>query len=213
MQHKFDPWSDESLEFYAAIDSEIGRLIDSGAVVGITADHGMNAKQKPDGSPNVIYLESLLHNEFGVKARVILPITDPYVVHHGALGSLAIVHLPDIHTEREVSQRLLQLEGVTEVYDRKQAALKLQLPEDRIGDLVVLAGRDVVLGRTPADHDLSLLSSGLRSHGGRYEEMVPMLISEPLVAEYRRKAAGDPRNFDIFDFTINGTQEHSSAAG
>jgi phosphonoacetate hydrolase len=80
----------------------------------------------------------------------------------------------------------------------------MELPADRIGDLCVLSGRDVVLGRTPADHDLSLLSGGLRSHGGRYEEMVPMVLSEPLNAHYARKAAGDPRNFDVFLFTCNG---------
>jgi phosphonoacetate hydrolase len=62
-----------------------------------------------------------------------------------------------------------------------------------------------VVGRRPKYHDLSALDGTLRSHGGRYEEMVPMIISHPLSAEYRIKASGDPRNFDIFDFTINGT--------
>ena len=54
--------------------------------------------------------------------------------------------------------------------------------------------------------DLQAVASGLRSHGGRYEEMVPLLVSRPLTAEYRRKASGDPRNFDVFDFAVNGTQ-------
>jgi phosphonoacetate hydrolase len=92
------------------------------------------------------------------------------------------------------------------VYDRALAAQKLELPADRIGDLTVLSGRGVVLGRTPADHDLSVLEGGLRSHGGRYEEMVPMVLSEPLSPVYAAKAKGDPRNFDIFDFTCNGGQ-------
>ena len=68
-----------------------------------------------------------------------------------------------------------------------------------------MSGRDVVVGRRPQYHDLSALDGSLRSHGGRYEEMVPMIISHPLNTEYRMKAAGDPRNFDIFDFTVNGT--------
>ncbi len=80
----------------------------------------------------------------------------------------------------------------------------LEQPVDRIGDLVVLSARDVVLGRTPVHHDLSSLDSGLRSHGGRYEEMVPLVISHPLNKEYKAKASGDPRNFDVFDFTVNG---------
>ncbi len=212
MQHKFAPEDAESLDFYQAIDTGIGRLLDLGCVLGITADHGMNAKNNPDGTPKVVYLQSILAEQFGGGSdgadsiRVICPITDPYVVHHGALGSLVMVHLPDSLLPRsgEIARWLIELDGVTEVYDRALAARKLELPEDRIGDLTVLSGRDVVLGRTPADHDLSVLHGGLRSHGGRYEEMVPMILSFPLNAEYAAKAAGDPRNADIFDFTCHG---------
>ena len=206
MQHTYGPEAPESLDFYAALDAEIGGLLEAGAVVGITADHGMNAKQKPDGSPNVIYLETMLHDQFDDDIRVILPITDPYVKHHGALGSFAVVHLPEMIKTRDVKNWLLNLDGVTEVMDRETAARKLELPEDRLGELVVMSARDVVLGRTPAHHDLSQLDAGLRSHGGRYEEMVPFVISHPLNSEYLMKAGGDPRNFDIFDFTINGTR-------
>jgi phosphonoacetate hydrolase len=64
----------------------------------------------------------------------------------------------------------------------------------------------MVLGKTPEHHDLSVLHGGLRSHGGRYEEIVPLVISQPLNAEYGQRAQGDPRNFDIFDFACNGTR-------
>ena len=204
MQHKFPPDAADVLEFYAAIDNEIVRLEGLGAIIGLTADHGMNAKQKPDGTPNVIYLESLLVKKFGTGFRVILPITDPYVVHHGALGSFAVVHLPPQQPLEPVRDWLMDLSGVTEVYDRATAARKLELPADRLGELVVLSGRDVVLGRTPEHHDLKALEGGLRSHGGRYEEMVPFIFNMPLNPEYAARAAGDPRNFDIFDFTCNG---------
>ena len=81
----------------------------------------------------------------------------------------------------------------------------MELPSDRMGDLVVCAGRDVVLGRTPQWHDLKALQGGLRSHGGRYEEMVPFLLSHPLSASFATRAKADVRNFDIFDFTCNGS--------
>ncbi len=206
MQHKFAPEDAESLEFHAEIDREIGRLLDLGAVLGVTADHGMNAKQRPDGSPNVVWLESALEERFGAGCRVILPITDPYVVHHGALGSFAVVHLPPglASREAEVAEFVLDLPGITEVLTRPGAARKLELPRDRIGDIVVLSGRDVVIGRTPGHHDLAAVREGLRSHGGRYEEMVPFIVSEPLAPEFARRAAADARNFDIFDFTVNG---------
>src|SRR4029078_6173434 len=128
------------------IDEQLGRLVALGALVGITAAHGMNAKQKPDGSPNVIYLETELRKKFGNGFRVILPITDPYVVHHGALGSFAVVHLPPGLSSRRkfnVLHFLNHLRAVTEVYGRN-AADKLELPADRLGDIVVISGRDVV---------------------------------------------------------------------
>ena len=185
MQHKYAPEAPEALEFYAALDEQIGQLIGLGAVVGITADHGMNAKQKPDGSPNILYLESTLVNKYGPGFRVILPITDPHVIHHGGLGSFAQVHLPpdQISARAHISEFIRQLPGVTEVLDQATAARLLELPPDRMGDLVVCSGRDLVLGRTPEWHDLKQLENGLRSHGGRYEEMVPLFLSEPLKPE------------------------------
>jgi phosphonoacetate hydrolase len=207
MQHKFAPEDAEALDFYAGIDHEVGHLLQAGAIVGLTADHGMNAKQRPDGTPNVIYLESELVAKFGPGFRAILPITDPYVVHHGALGSFAQVHLPPEpkFSPAEVLTFIRQLPGVTEVLERPTAARLMELPADRMGELVVCSGRDVVLGRTPDWHNLKALEGGLRSHGGRYEEMVPFVLSRPLKPAYAARAKGDPRNFDIFDFVCNGT--------
>lgn len=207
MQHKYVPEAPEALEFYAGIDQLAGRLLAAGAILGITADHGMNAKQKADGAPNVIYLESELNARFGPGFRVILPITDPYVVHHGALGSFAQIHLPPSRTDlapAAVIAWLLQQPGITEALDRPTAARLMELPQDRMGDLVVCSGRDTVLGRTPEYHDLKAIEGGLRSHGGRYEEMVPFLLSAPLLPAYASRARADVRNFDIFDFTCNG---------
>jgi phosphonoacetate hydrolase len=209
VQHKYAPAEPEALDFYAALDREIGRLLDLGAVVGVTADHGMNAKCDAAGNPQVIYLETRLRERFGEGVRVICPITDPYVVHHGALGSAVTVYLADTAQRERVARWVMDLDGVTEVYDRAAAAKKLELPPEGIGDLFVLAGRDWVLGRTPAHHDLAQLGGRLRSHGGRYEEMVPMVLAGPLTAEYEGRAAADPRNFDIFDFTCNGVRAES----
>ncbi|MFP6856500.1 MAG: phosphonoacetate hydrolase [Roseibacillus sp.] len=205
MQHKFAPEDAESLEFYRNLDTQIGRLLDAGCLVAATADHGMNAKNKADGSPNIIFVESILTEQFGGGIRVICPITDPYVVHHGALGSLVMVHLDDPTRADEIAEFLMAQDGITEVHSRERAARKLELAPDRIGDLCVLSARDVVVGKTPADHDLSVLHGGLRSHGGRYEEMVPLFVSEPLTDAYLDLVRRDPRNFDIFDIACNGS--------
>lgn len=208
MQHTYAPDAEESIRFYEQLDAEIGKLIAMGVIVGATADHGMNGKTHEDGRPHVLYLETFLTEKFGDGFSVILPITDPYVKHHGALGSFGVVHLPERFRSRkdEVMEAIWTLEGVTEVLPRSIAVSKLELPADRTGDIIVMSGRNVVLGRTPGHHDLSQLDAPLRSHGGRYEEMVPIFVSKPLNEKYRRRSMGDVRNFDIFDFTLNGVQ-------
>lgn len=148
MQHKYGPEAPEILDFHARIDLAIGRLLDAGCTVALTANHGMNAKNDSAGEPKVIFVETLLHAEFGKDLRVICPITDPYVVHHGALGSLVMVHLGDPSIRGEVAEFLFSQAGVTEVLTREQAVDKLELAPDRIGDLVVLSGRDVVVGKS-----------------------------------------------------------------
>ncbi len=207
MQHTYAPDAEESLAFYEAMDIQLGKLLKLGAIIGATADHGMNAKVKADGTPNVLFIETILSEKFGSGFRVICPITDPYVKHHGALGSYVVVHVSD-QSKIESVKKWLQLQpGITEVYDKETAVRILEQPEDRIGDLVVLSARDVVVGRTMAHHDLKALDGTLRSHGGRYEEMVPFIISQPLNKAYKMRASGDPRNFEVFDFTVNGTRE------
>ena len=201
VQHRHAPSAPEALDFYEAIDHQLGRLLELGAAVGATADHGMNAKTRDDGRPNVIYLESELREQFGGGVTVICPITDPYVVHHGALGSAVTIHLAEGVPETDVVQWLSRRQGVTEVCGRPDAATRLELPPDRIGDLMVFSDRDVVMGRTPEYHDLRPLRGDLRSHGGRFEETVPLLLSEPGT---RAGAAEDPRNFDLFAYLCEG---------
>jgi phosphonoacetate hydrolase len=207
VQHKYKPGSAEANAFYARIDHFIGRLDKLGAIVAITADHGMNDKVNPDGSPKVQFLETLLVGAGFREPRVILPITDPYVVHHGALGSYATVYLGNGNSE-DARGLLEKIPGVELVLDRTEAAKRFQLPADRIGDFVVLADRSTTLGRTPSWHDLSVVESGLRSHGGLHEQRVPLVFNRQLQSTYAdRLAAGEARNFDLFDFALNGVQD------
>jgi phosphonoacetate hydrolase len=205
MQHTYAPDTEESLAFYEAQDVELGKMLDLGAIIGATADHGMNAKVKQDGTPNVMFIETMLTEKFGAGFRVICPITDPYVKHHGALGSYVVVHMDDTSKINEVKNWLAIQPGITEVYDKETGCRILEQPADRTGDLFVLSARDVVVGKTAAHHDLKALDGTLRSHGGRYEEMVPLVVSHALNASYKMKTQGDPRNFDVFDFAVNGT--------
>jgi phosphonoacetate hydrolase len=209
MQHTYAPGSKEADEFYAAIDAVVGRLVADGATVAITGDHGMNDKSKADGSPNVIYLQDALDGALGEgKTRVILPITDPYVKHHGALGSFATVFFQEKLSAARVMQVIEKLPGIELVLDRGGAARAYELPADRIGDLVVVGDRGTVLGTKKANHDLSKLAGHrLRSHGGLADRNVYMMFSRPLSAEYAETAVSRQlRNFDVFDFALNGLQ-------
>jgi phosphonoacetate hydrolase len=197
VQHKAPPGSELARSFCAALDERLGRALDDGWVVGMVADHGMNAKTRPDGSPDVRYLSDALAAAGVREATVVLPITDPYVVHHGALGSLAYVHL---NGERVRARgAIAALDGVEAVLDREAAAQVFELPPDRIGDLVVLGDANTVLGKSAAEHDLAAVGDTLRSHGGLHERWVPLVVCDPIVVDRR-----DLRNADLFDLLLNG---------
>jgi phosphonoacetate hydrolase len=201
IQHKAAPGTPVANDFYAMMDKHLARLDELGATVVVTADHGMNAKHGDDGQPNVIYLQDTLDGWLGQDAaRVILPITDPYVVHHGALGSFALVYLPEGSDEAAIRERIVALPGIESVRSRASAADHFELPADRIGDLVVVSRQDTVIGTSAARHDLSGLEVPLRSHGGVSEQKVPLIVN--------RKSAGVDgtrrwRNFDAFDLGLN----------
>ncbi|MCR6474684.1 phosphonoacetate hydrolase [Variovorax sp. ZS18.2.2] len=204
VQHKAAPGSPAANAFYAMMDGYLAQLDALGATIVVTADHGMNDKHGADGSPNVIYLQDVLDGWYGVeKARVILPITDPYVVHHGALGSFATVYAPDEASVAGWIERIKQVPGMELVLSRKDAAQRFELPPDRIGDIVVVSERNTVIGTSASRHDLSALEVPLRSHGGVSEQRVPLICNRPVtgIAATRRL-----RNFDALDIALNHAQ-------
>jgi phosphonoacetate hydrolase len=209
IQHKHAPGTEGANDFYAMMDGYFAQLDAAGAVIVLTADHGMNAKHKADGSPNVLYLQSALDEFLGEgKARTILPITDPYVVHHGALGSYATVYLPREADPAAVARFIAGLEGVERVLTREQAAKAFELPEDRIGELVVVTEKTRAVGTRPDKHDLSGLEVPLRSHGGVSEQRVPLVVNRRVIGVEGRQL----RNFDAFDIALNHTEAARSAA-
>lgn len=207
VQHKYQPGEAESNDFHAAVDRRIARLIELGATVALTADHGMADKSDADGRPNVVYLEDALNQTFGAGvARVICPIADPFVRHHGALGGFVRVHLLKPCDIAAMMTFARSLPGVELVLDRATVCERYQLPPDREGDFAVFTDRGTAVGARREDHDLSALGDHrLRSHGGLGEQRVPFVLSRPLKRDYRERAAtGVLRNYDIFDFALNG---------
>jgi len=203
IQHKYAPGSAGANAFYAMMDKYWSQLDALGAVIGLTADHGMNAKHNDKGEPNVIYLQDLLDDMLGHnKARVILPITDPYVVHHGALGSYATVYLDDSVEINAVMQQLSALSGMEAVLSNKDGCEKFQLANDRMGDIILVSTIHTVIGTSADRHDLSGLDVPLRSHGGISEQTVPLIFNRPVNGIDNRVRL---RNFDVFDIALNHT--------
>jgi len=198
VQHKAPPGAAAANAFYAMMDPYLARLDALGAAIALTADHGMNDKFGADGQPNAIFLQDVLDEWLGKgAARVILPITDPYVVHHGALGSFATVYLPP---GADVIDRLAKVKGVQLALSNAEACARFELPPDRLGDVIVVSEKHAVIGTSRARHDLSGLDAPLRSHGGISEQPVPLL--------FNRRTGGIPgkarlRNFDAFDVALN----------
>jgi phosphonoacetate hydrolase len=201
VQHKCAPGTAGANAFYAMMDGYLAQLDALGASIALTADHGMSPKTDAAGRPRIVFLQEVLDRLIGAeRARVILPITDPYVVHHGALGSFATVYLDKAADIAPAAAGLCEIDGVEEVLTRADAARRFELPFDRIGDLVVLSDHLAVLGTRAAQHDLTGLTVPLRSHGGLSEQKVPLLFN-------RRLSDLPPthrvRNFDVFDLVLN----------
>jgi phosphonoacetate hydrolase len=200
VQHKHAPGTEGANSFYAMMDRYLQRLDELGAVIGITADHGMNAKTDALGKPNILFLQDILDAAAGAgTARVLLPITDPYVVHHGALGSYATVYVPEPADVKRLAALIAALPGIEQVLDRESASARFELPPDRIGDLVILSERLTVLGTSASKHDLSGLTVPLRSHGGLSEQRVPLMFNRVL----RDVPQTRLRNFDVIDLALN----------
>jgi phosphonoacetate hydrolase len=205
IQHKFAPGSKGANDFYAMMDRYIGMLDQLGVTLVIVADHGMKDKHQADGSPDVLYLQDALDAALGAgKAKVILPITDPYVAHHGALGSYATVYLNGVGSDA-AARTILSMEGIDKVLTKAEACNAFELPEDRIGDLVVISGgpkASKVIGTSRAKHDLSGLDAPLRSHGGLTEQEIPVICNRKL-----KNLHAPLRNFGAFFIGCNNLAE------
>ena len=195
VQHKFAPNQQGAKDFYSMADKYIGEIDALGAALVVTADHGMKPKHDANGKPSVIYVQDILDQWLGqAAARVILPITDPYVVHHGALGSFATAYLPVEVDINEITEKLSNLAGILLVINKSEAVKRFELPPDRIGDIVIISTENMTLGTSVDRHDLEALKEPLRSHGGLTEQEVPFIVNRNIDLP----EVPNLRNFDAF---------------
>ncbi len=208
VQHKYAPREAEARRFYRELDARFGRLAALDVAVALVADHGMNDKSNGDGEPNVIWLQDILDAKFGKgDTKVICPITDAFVAHHGALGGFVRVWCRGRATPQQIIDAIRGIDGIESALDKATVCRDFDLPPDREGDVAVIARADVCIGSSAAEHDLSgLKGHRLRTHGGLSEARVPFILSRPLNDEYKLKAAATTlKSYQIFDFALNGT--------
>ena len=207
IQHTHAPGTPVANQFYSDMDARFGRLRELGAVVALTADHGMGDKANENGEPNVIWLQDVLDKELGEGlTKVICPITDAFVGHHGSLGGFVRVYITGETKRERIIEITKNITGIEKVWTAENVAEELEQPLDREGDIAVAADKKTVIGGRQLDHDLSALKGQrLRTHGSLHEAQVPFVLSEPLNDTYARKAEQIPlRSNQIFDFAING---------
>jgi phosphonoacetate hydrolase len=202
IQHKYAPGDEVANTFYAMFDKYIGQLNINNNSIIITADHGMQPKSKADGSPNAIYLQDILDEKLGNKvSKVILPITDPYVVHHGALGSFATIYLKDKTKIDEAMEVIKKIQDIEVVVTNEVGCKEYDLPNDRMGDIICMSSQYMTIGSSESAHDLSKLKEPLRSHGGLHEREVPF-ISNKKINSFESK--DKLNNYDAFYYAIAG---------
>ncbi|PIG82749.1 hypothetical protein AARAC_006941 [Aspergillus arachidicola] len=203
VQHKHGPGSPEADDFMKAIDDRLAKL-EVMAIIGVTSDHGMSRKANDAGEPNVLFLEDVLNAKFGENAaRVICPITDPFVRHHGALGSFVRVYLRDQNLLESVLAFCQALSETAVALSGEDAARKYDMPLDREGDIVVISTSSTVIGSCESEHDLSTVKDfPLRSHGGLSEQAVPVIMSRA-VKDVEAASSRKWKNYDIFDLVLD----------
>ena len=202
IQHKYAPGDEVANAFYAMFDRYIGELNVNNNSIIVTADHGMQPKSRSDGSPNAIFLQDILDEALGKNiSKVILPITDPYVVHHGALGSFATIYLSDKSKINDAIEEINKIEDIEVVLTNKEGCAQYDLPTDRMGDIICMSSQNSTIGSAKKAHDLSKLKEPLRSHGGLHEREVPFISNKKINLN---DANIKLNNYDAFYHAISG---------
>jgi phosphonoacetate hydrolase len=173
-QHMLAPEEPAMQRYLEASDEALGRLLDAydldETLVVLTADHGMNAKHRSVSPVRVL-------GEAGIPTHGVPLIRDGLYAHHRDLGGALYLYFDDPARARAARAVLEGTPGLEEVVPNAEAG-RDHLPPERVGDLICWAARDVALGVWD-DGPASRTESGLRSHGSKHEQRIPMLIAGP----------------------------------
>ena len=95
-------------------------------------------KANENGEPNVIWLQDILDKELGEGlTKVICPITDAFVGHHGSLGGFVRVYITGETKRERILEITENITGIEKVWTAENVAEELELPLDREGDIAI----------------------------------------------------------------------------
>ncbi len=168
--HMWAPAESFSLHHLAKLDELLGAARDAApdALFLITADHGMNPKQR------CLDLRKTCA-DYGIRLRfAVSPVADRLLKHHRGFGGVSYVYVNNEGELPRVQSLLRDLPGVDDALTRPEAACRFHLMPERIGDLVVMADKDTVFGDLAGSNEV--LAAEYRNHGSLYEQDVPLIL-------------------------------------
>jgi phosphonoacetate hydrolase len=173
-QHMLAPDAPDMQRYLEQSDEALGHLLEvydpAETLVLFTADHGMNAKVRSVSPVGVLA-------ERGIRTHGVPLIRDGLYAHHRDLGGALYLYFDDPGAAREAGAVLARTPGIDEVVPNAEAS-RDHLPPERVGDLICWAAQDVALG-VWTDGPASRSETGLRSHGSKHEQRIPMLVAGP----------------------------------
>lgn len=174
--HHYGPGTPEAEAQIRYINEYVKKihLADPERRIYITADHGMNQKSK------LVNFQAVAERA-GLRLYCLPPLKDRYVENHiYQEGGILYVFLEP----GQAPQPFLELAAATPEVERvltsAEAAKEFRLPQEGIGDYILLAGKDCAFGEVAGER---LVTEAVRTHGSLYEREVPLLAINPQAAK------------------------------
>ena len=171
--HHFGPEAPEAQRQIRQIDEAIAAIYaaDPERQIYITADHGMNQKH------HLLDFQRLA-DEAGLHIFSLAPLKDRYKENHVYQeGGVLYLFLKKTEEKEALLELIQSRPEIEAVMTNTEAAEKLHLPLQGIGDYVIFTAPDCAFGEL--DGTIAMATDASRTHGSLYEQEVPLLAIHP----------------------------------
>ena len=171
--HHFGPEAPEAQLQIRQIDEAVAAIheADPERQIYITADHGMNQKH------HLLDFQQLA-DEAGLHIFCLAPLKDRYRENHVYQeGGILYLFLKNPEEKGALLALIRSRPEIEAVMTNKEAAEKMHLPLQGIGDYVIFTAPDCAFGELGGR--VTLVTDASRTHGSLYEQDVPLLVVHP----------------------------------